>query len=74
MELDEKIERKYRPKCEICGKRLYAFQYNLSEYKYKRGTKYYCCYSHMRKAVKEKEEENKNRTCRNKLKNIVKSV
>ena len=72
MELDEEIERKYRPKCAICGKRLYAFQYNLSEYKYKRGHTYYCCYSHFRKAMKEQEEQNKNRDGRHRFKNIVK--
>ena len=62
---------KERPKCAICGKRLYAFQYNLNEYAYKKGSKYYCCYSHMRKAVLEKQERDASRTGKNKIKNII---
>lgn len=39
-------------KCALCGKRLYPYQYNMSEYAYRKGADYYCSYSHYREGTK----------------------
>ena len=55
-------------KCAICGKQISPFQYNLRDYAYRDCNKYYCSYSHLREALKEKEE----RTGKRKRKNCIK--
>ena len=57
--------------CEVCGKRIQSFQYNLSDYVYKRDGKYYCCYSHMRKDTAKKKLYN-NMAGEKRFKNMVK--
>lgn len=42
--------------CAECGQEIYEFKYNLDEYVYKRGTKYFCDWTCMRKFDKETKE------------------
>lgn len=44
--------------CEECKENIHAFKFNLDEYVYKRGTKYFCGWACMRKWDKEHKQQN----------------
>lgn len=43
-------------KCTICEKKIHAYKYNLDEYVYKIGNKYFCSWKHQREYEKKTEK------------------